>query len=40
MVIASDRELEIDKAYNLNIKENELIITDDICPVDNLIPII
>ena len=40
MVIASDEELTLEKVFNINIKENEIVITDDICPVDNLIPII
>ena len=40
MVIASDEKLNLDKVYNLNIKPNEIIITDNLCPVDNLIPII
>jgi len=38
MVIATDQELEFEGEYKLNIDENELVITDDYCPVDTLIP--
>ena len=38
MVIATDEDLNYEKAYNINIDENEIIITDDYCPVDSLIP--
>ena len=38
MVIASDSDLEIDNTYELILENNEIIITDDYCPVDALIP--
>ena len=38
MVIATDQEMEFEGEYNLNIDENEIILTDDYCPVDTLIP--
>lgn len=38
MVIASDDELKFDKSYQYVIEENEIILTDDYCPVDTLIP--
>lgn len=38
MVIGTDKELKIDDAYNLKIDNNTIILTDDYCPVDTLIP--
>ena len=38
MVIASDQNLELEGEYILDIKDNEIVITDDYCPVDTLIP--
>ena len=40
MVIATDNELQIEGTIDLNISDDEIILTDDCCPVDNLIPII
>ena len=37
MVIASDDDLSFDDAYNLVLKEDEIVITDDYCPIDSLI---
>lgn len=37
MVIASDDELMLDGTYNLILDEDEIVITDDYCPIDNLI---
>lgn len=39
MVIASDDELSLDKTYQYSIKEDEIVLTDDYCPVDTLVPI-
>ena len=38
MVIASDDELKFDKLYQYVIEENEIVLTDDYCPVDTLVP--
>lgn len=38
MVIATDDVLELEYTYDLKLDENEIIITDDYCPVDTLIP--
>ena len=40
MVIATDNELDLKnvKEYKLNIDENEIVLTDDYCPVDTLVP--
>lgn len=38
MVIATDDDLKYDEAYDLNIDDNEIIITDEYCPIDALIP--
>ena len=38
MVIATDSDLKFDGAYDLNITEDEIILTDDYCPIDTLIP--
>ncbi|MBR3883124.1 MAG: fused MFS/spermidine synthase [Clostridia bacterium] len=38
MVIASDDDIVLDKTYKYEIEENEIILTDDYCPVDTLIP--
>lgn len=37
MVIASDDELMLNWTYNLLLEEDEIVITDDYCPVDSLI---
>lgn len=37
MVIATDDVLDIENIYNINLN-NELILTDDYCPVDTLLP--
>lgn len=37
MVIATDDDLSLTGTYNLLINEDEIVITDDYCPVDNLI---
>ena len=37
MVIASDDELILDGTYNLILDEDEIVITDDYCPIDSLI---
>lgn len=37
MVIATDSDLNFEDAYNLK-NDNEIILTDDYCPVDTLIP--
>ena len=38
MVIARDDELKYDKIYQYVIEENEIVLTDDYCPVDTLVP--
>ena len=38
MVIASDTDLQIDNTYELILEDDEIVITDDYCPVDALIP--
>lgn len=40
MVIATDEQIDFEGTYDINIEANEIILTDDCCPVDNLIPII
>lgn len=37
MVIASDDDLEFNNTYDLILNENEVVITDDYCPIDSLI---
>ena len=37
MVIATDDELSLEWTYNLILSENEIVITDDYCPIDSLI---
>ena len=37
MVIATEDDLKLDGTYDLQIDENEIIITDDYCPIDSLI---
>lgn len=37
MVIASDDDLLLDGVYNLMLDEDEIIITDDYCPIDSLV---
>ena len=39
MVIATDDELIFEDVYDINIDEDEIVITDDYCPIDTLIPI-
>ena len=36
MVIATDDDLDIDIKYNFQVSENEIILTDDYCPIDTL----
>lgn len=38
MVIATDDDLEYKESYNLNISDNAIVITDEYCPIDTLIP--
>lgn len=38
MVIATDDSLYLPRAIDLNIDSNTLILTDNYCPVDSLIP--
>lgn len=40
IVIATDGILNIDesKLYNLNISKEDIILTDNYCPIDSLIP--
>ena len=38
MVIASDSTLNYENAYELTFSDNEIILTDNYCPVDTLIP--
>ena len=40
MVIASDTLANIENSFEITMKDDEIVITDDCCPVDNLIPII
>ena len=40
MVIATDDLLTLDQTYEVVLSEDEIILTDDYCPVDTLIPII
>lgn len=37
MVIATDQEIEFEKQYDLKLSEDEIILTDNYCPVDTLI---
>ena len=37
MVIATDDELNVDNCVDINI-DNQIVITDNYCPVDSLIP--
>ena len=38
MVIATDDNLSFEHSFKLNIMENEIVITDEYCPIDTLIP--
>ncbi len=38
MVIATDDNISFENVYNLEIKADEITLTDDYCPVDSLIP--
>ena len=38
MVIASDSTLDLENVYPLKLSNDEIILTDDYCPVDTLIP--
>lgn len=38
MVIATDIDLNLENTIEINIDEEEIVITDNYCPVDNLIP--
>ncbi len=37
MVIATDDVLNLEGVYDLNLDENEIVITDDYCPIDSLV---
>ena len=37
MVIATDDNLSFEHSFKLNIMENEIVITDEYCPIDTLI---
>lgn len=39
MVIASDTDMHLDSTYLLKISSNEIILTDDYCPVEQLCPL-
>ena len=36
MVIASDDDLSFENTYNLILDKNEIVITDDYCPIESL----
>ena len=36
MVISTDQDIDYDDIYNLQIDKNEIILTDNYCPIDNL----
>ena len=38
MVISTDQDMYFEKEYDLKLKENEIVLTDNYCPVDTLIP--
>ena len=38
MVICTDQDIKFENTYNLNIEKDELIITDEYCPIDSLVP--
>ena len=38
MVIATDDTLILDDTYKYELKSDEIILTDDYCPVDTLVP--
>lgn len=38
MVIATDTDIKLDGVYDLKIEQNEIVLTDEFCPVDTLIP--
>lgn len=40
MVIATDDEVRFDNSYNIELSEKEIVLTDDYCPIDTLIPVI
>ena len=37
MVIATDDNLSLSDTYDLVLDKNEIVITDDYCPVDSLV---
>ena len=39
MVIAADEELVLENVYNLQLSKDEIVLTDDYCPVEQLAPI-
>lgn len=38
MIIATDSDIIYENTYNYNLAEDEIILTDDYCPIDTLIP--
>ena len=38
MIIATDSNIIYENTYNYNLAEDEIILTDDYCPIDTLIP--
>ena len=38
MVIATDDDLKLENVYEISIEDDEIVLTDDYCPVDTLIP--
>ena len=38
MIIATDSDIIYENIYNYNLAEDEIILTDDYCPIDTLIP--
>jgi spermidine synthase len=39
MVIATDEEIVLENVYNLQLSKDEIVLTDDYCPVEQLAPI-
>lgn len=37
MVISSDSDLNLDNVYDLNLGDNEILLTDNYCPIDTLV---
>ena len=38
MIIATDSDIIYENTYNYNLAEDEIILTDEYCPIDTLIP--